>query len=217
MRIGKIAIVFVVLVGMLGVGTSSDAAHTRSKHDAVQRCKKSHKRHRRHEKCPRRAMNKNRRSSLSKPQVQAVGTPSAGSPATLPPATPSTTTSSPTVPSAASSSGSQPSNCPAWHYSPEETPGPEELSGGIYDVGGPATSDEVCGQNPPSSLAGTITVRKDGTAVSTQTVSQGQTYAIPLTPGLYEAESTMCQIGEPVQFTIEQGQTTEYDFICPIS
>jgi hypothetical protein len=106
------------------------------------------------------------------------------------------------------------------HSSPEASSGPEELSGGIYYAGGPAPPPGSCDTDVQAvSHAVTITVRSQGNheVVTKETVANGEGFAIPLQPGAYEVESTECQVGGPVAFTVTQGYTTQYDFICPIS
>lgn len=104
------------------------------------------------------------------------------------------------------------------HRTPEATPGVEALSGGIYDVGGPAYQPGSC-NGGVYGIGGTITVRDQSSheVVAEDAIHDGEEFVIPLKHGAYEAESTECDTAGTVTFTVKEGETTRYDFICPIS
>ena len=102
---------------------------------------------------------------------------------------------------------------------PEERPGANELVGGFYGVGGRARPHGQCPREPVV-IAGTHTVTVSnadtGAEVASQTVSAGQRFAIPLTPGTYTVQANVCADKVPVTFTMRPGETELVDFICPI-
>lgn len=217
MRIARMIIIGLALVpGPMSVvgavsGVSAANAQVTGHKDRQLRCTsaKDHKA-RRHQKL----LEKCRRDAAKKKSAP-KGTVGSGN-ITMP------STGSPTSPSpgpATDPSESCHTQAVTLHSTPEETLGPEELFGGIYDAGGPPAVPGSCDTGVYPAGAGTITVRDQGSheVVAKETVVSGQAFAIPLKAGSYEAESTVCQIGGPVAFSVTQGYTTQYDFICAIS
>lgn len=108
------------------------------------------------------------------------------------------------------------SACRTLHVRPTMSPGRNRLAGAIYGVGGPARRGRC--PRTSSTFPATITVRNQSNdaIVAAQTVKRGQSFAIPLLPGRYNVESSVCDSKGPVAVTIVKRRTTLLDFVCQI-
>jgi hypothetical protein len=111
-------------------------------------------------------------------------------------------------------------NAPTLHAQPSVHSGPQELSGGIYNVGGPAPGSRVCAQASP--LAGKVTVSSASRkkVVATKVVAAGQQFAIQLPAGRYSIEYGVkdgeCPHAGPVVFTQPRQRTVHLDLLCEL-
>jgi hypothetical protein len=109
---------------------------------------------------------------------------------------------------------------PPLHLAAEEQPGANELAGGFYGVGGrPARHGTCTREEAAIAGANTVTVSnaETGVVVASRTVNARERYAIPLAPGTYMVQASICERGAPVTFTMRPGETELMDFVCPIS
>jgi hypothetical protein len=205
---------FVVVA--LALTTNSSALSTTSTHGkrhAVPRCTKTaHPKSKHYERC-RRKPKKSPVPGSIKPTAGQPAHPGAGpqSPASQDPSA---------ITRAGTGAGEPRGECPKveLYEHPVSEPGREELSGAIYDIGGPVGSEPCNSLLPPQ--AGTISVyaTTSNELVATQTVRTGEFFNIVLPEGSYKAESTKCDPEQrAVKFGVTQGQTTHYDFLCNIS
>jgi hypothetical protein len=102
---------------------------------------------------------------------------------------------------------------------PPTGPGPTAVVGGIYSFGGPA-----CDGGSTPAMAGTVEVfDSSGDVVATQTVTAGQTFDIPVSPGTYTvfgAPQADVSFGlgcrsEPV--TAVAGESIDVEVVCNIA
>jgi len=123
------------------------------------------------------------------------------------------------VNAASSPSKAQCLNAPVLHARPSVRLGPEELVGGIYDVGGPA-SRRRCTQVSP--LAGKVTVSEaaHNVVVATKTVAAGRRFAIRLRAGRYRVEygvrNGVCPHSGPITYTQPRRRTVLLDLLCQL-
>lgn len=102
---------------------------------------------------------------------------------------------------------------PALHTTPEITKGPTEIVGGLYQNGGPPADVAKCENSSP--VAGTITVMSlTGEVVTTQKIEDGQFYTIPIAPGSYSMQSSLC--AETVDVTVPAESEVLLDLVCQI-
>lgn len=107
-------------------------------------------------------------------------------------------------------------NTQSLHLHPIRRPGPTELIGGIYGVGGPARHSKCL--HFRVTLPSTIIVRHKGTTVivAMRIVESGQRFKIRLKPGAYTVESTACKLAHLVAITMVKHRSILLDFACPI-
>lgn len=107
------------------------------------------------------------------------------------------------------------SSCPepGPHTTPEVVKGPSEIVGGLYVNGGPPPSTTNCQNSSP--VAGTITVTSlAGEVIATQKTEDGQFYIIPITPGTYNVQTSLCT--ETVNVTVPVEGEVLLDLVCQI-
>jgi hypothetical protein len=109
---------------------------------------------------------------------------------------------------------------------PTVTPGPTELVGGFYLVGGPLArfSDPGCKRPAPPPGAGSVDVMNaSGTIVATQTSNRGHFVVIPLPAGSYTITGTFGDATingmhpkKTVSLVIPPGHTVRQDFFLSV-